>query len=140
MTEVFAGKYYYTQSKWLKFLLDDITTAKASDWGFCWRIVLLQEQVTEVSTGLYSYSQSKWLMFLVNNISQQRQEKNVMLKENFKTRENDWCFWWRILVQYMHLNEVSAQWYIFSQRKWLMFLLEDKLKKKKQIYLLEDLY
>ena len=92
--EVSAGVYQYSQSMWLRFLLEYINTAIASDWGFCRSISIQPEQVTEVSAGVYQYSQSKWLRFLLEYIS--------------TARASDWGFCWSILVQPEQVTEVSA--------------------------------
>ena len=47
VTEFSAGKYYYSQDKWLKSLLEDIITDQASDCDFSWMILLQPKQVTK---------------------------------------------------------------------------------------------
>ena len=50
VTEVSVGLYYYSQRTWLRFLMDVIITARASDM-FCLKILLQPEKMMEVSAG-----------------------------------------------------------------------------------------
>ena len=115
--------------------------ARASDWGFCWRILCRPEQVNELSAGEYCASQRNGLRILLEDIVQPRASywgfcwrifcKQEQVTEVFavayivQAAEVDWHLCWRILRKPKQVTKVSVGVYCASLSKWLRFLLED---------------